>query len=45
MKTVAYWSGVVIAMIADGDLGLDDVFIFLAAAIGYWGYIWRSNED
>lgn len=39
VQSVAYWAGVVGLMLADGDLGWDDVVIFFAALAGWWRLI------
>lgn len=42
-KTLAYWSGVAAVMMADGDLGLDDVLIVLLAIPLYITLICRRK--
>lgn len=41
VQSVGYWGAVAVLMLADGDLGWDDVVIFFVALWGYFKLILR----
>lgn len=42
-KTLTYWTGVATVMLADGDLGWDDVLIGLVAIPLYFRFIFKRD--
>lgn len=43
VQSVTYWGAVVVLMLADGDLGWDDVVIFFVALWAYFKLILRAT--